>query len=265
MPTNMSRLPASSPQLHHLGAQAESRSFLSTEWRNLVMLNYPVDPSVLQPLVPQGTELDSWDGNYFLSVVGFLYFHTRVLGVPIPFHCNFEEVNLRFYVRRKTDNGWRRGVVFVKEVVPRIAVAAVARWLYNENFVTCPMSSHVRLPGKIERTPGLVEYRWTSPSYTNIVRAEFYGRPSDPAPGSEEEFITEHYWGYGSLRDGSSLEYRVEHPRWRVWRVSEATLDCDVQGFYGKQYQEALSQLPHSAFVAEGSAVVVRRGKRIRA
>jgi len=244
---------------------AMSRPFLSTEWRNLVMLNYAVDPAVLQPLVPKGTELDFWGGNCFLTVVGLRYLDTRLLGIPVPFHRNFEEVNLRFYVRRGTSDGWRRGVVFVKEVVPRTAIAAVARWFYNENFVRFPMSAHVRLPSETEGTPGSVEYRWTSPSHTNVVRAEFHGMPSEPAAGSEEEFITEHYWGYVRQRDGSTSEYRVEHPRWRVWPASSAKLDCDIAEFYGQQYDRALSQLPTSGFVAEGSAVAVLRGERIPA
>ena len=138
------------------------RRFLSAAWRNLVMLNYEIDPTVLRPLIPKGTELDPWNGRYFVSVVGFLFLQTRVLGVPIPFHRNFEEVNLRFYVRRQARDGWRRGVVFVKEIVPRIAIAAVARWIYNENYVACPMSSSVRLPDEARGTPGWAEYRWTN-------------------------------------------------------------------------------------------------------
>jgi uncharacterized protein YqjF (DUF2071 family) len=240
-----------------------TRRFLSAAWRNLVMLNYEIDPVVLRPLVPKGTELDPWHGKHFASVVGFLFLRTRVLGVPVPLHRNFEEVNLRFYVRRRADDGWRRGVVFVKEVVPRFAIAAVARWVYNENYVDCPMSSQVRLPDERASAPGSVEYRWAGGSRWNAVRAEFQGAPALPASGSEEEFITEHYWGYVPQRDGSSLEYRVEHPQWRVWRASAAELDCDVKGFYGEAYCEALSRSPHSAFVAEGSDVAVLKGEGI--
>src|SRR5438128_3085365 len=163
-----------------------SRPFLTAEWRHLVMLNYPVDPAVLRPFVPKGTELDSWHGTHFLSVVGFQYFRTRVLGLPIPFHRHFEEVNLRFYVRRKAAEGWRRGVVFVKEVVLRVAVALVARWFYNENFVAHPMTSHVRLPSASSHEPGSAEYTWLSQTGTHRLRAEFHGTPSHAAPGSEE-------------------------------------------------------------------------------
>lgn len=240
-----------------------SRRFLSAAWRNLVMLNYEIGPSVLRPLVPKGTELDPWNGKIFVSVVGFLFLDTRVLGFRIPFHVNFEEVNLRFYVRRRADEGWRRGVVFVKEVVPRFAIAAVARWLYNENYVACPMTSRVRLPDEAGQTPGSVEYDWMSQSHRNSVGATFQGTPFIPDPGSEEEFITEHYWGYVPQRDGSSLEYRVEHPPWRVWRATEAKLDCDIKSFYGEKYVDALSHRPSSAFVAEGSEVAVFRGEGI--
>src|SRR5690606_40211851 len=97
------------------------------QWRRLVMLNYDVDPAVLRPLVPHGVELDTWEGRYLVSVVGFQFLDTRLLGVPVPFHRDFDEINLRFYVRRRADDGWRRGVVFVKEIVPRRALAAVAR------------------------------------------------------------------------------------------------------------------------------------------
>src|SRR5215470_635533 len=99
------------------------------------MLNYEIDPTLLQPLVPPGTELDSWNGQSFITLVGFLFARTRVLGVPIPLHRNFEEVNLRFYVRRQAPDGWRRAVVFIQELVPRSAIAWVARSFYCENYV----------------------------------------------------------------------------------------------------------------------------------
>jgi len=237
------------------------RRFLTARWHSLAMLNYPIEPAVLRPLVPKGTELDTFAGTHFVSVVGFLFLRTRVLGIPVPFHRDFEEINLRFYVRRLAPEGWRRGVVFVKEVVQRVLIAWVARRLYNENYVACPTSSVVRLPAA--DSPGLAEYRWQAAGRPNVVAAEFAGQPQPLTTGSEEEFITEHYWGYVPQRDGSVLEYRVEHPPWRVWRATGARLDCDVRGFYGDPFHEALSRPPHSAFVAEGSAVSVYRGEGV--
>ena len=241
------------------------RRFLTAEWRHLLMLNYEIDPAALRPRTPPGTEIDSWNGKTFLSLVGFLFLGTRVLGVPVPFHRNFEEINLRFYVRREAGDGRRRGVVFVKEIVPKVAIAAVARWIYNENYVAHPMRSQVRLPDPSKGAGGSVEYGWTTPSSRNTLRAEFDGAPALPAAGSEEEFITEHYWGYVVQRDGSALEYGVEHPPWRVWRASAARLDCDAEGFYGREYAAALGRPPSSAFVAEGSPIAVFRGDRLLA
>ncbi|MBM4067324.1 MAG: DUF2071 domain-containing protein [Planctomycetes bacterium] len=232
--------------------------FLTAEWRNLVMLNYEIDAARLLPFLPGGVEVDAWNGQYFISVVGFQFLRTRVLGVPVPFHCNFVEVNLRFYVRRRAHDGWRRGVVFVRELVPRWAIAFVARRVYNENYLSCRMSHEVRLPESGQT--GLVRYGWAG---GHAVMAEFSGLPESAPPGSEEEFITEHYWGYARQRDGGTVEYRVEHPSWRVWRATTARLEGNVPAFYGNGFQEALRQPPSSAFIADGSAILVQRGVRL--
>jgi uncharacterized protein YqjF (DUF2071 family) len=93
------------------------KPFLTASWRYLAMLNYVVDPRIIAPLVPPGTEIDLENGESFISVVGFLFLDTRLLGLRIPLHRNFEEVNLRFYVRRKSAETWRRGVVFIRALV----------------------------------------------------------------------------------------------------------------------------------------------------
>ncbi len=240
-----------------------ARRFLSATWKNLVMLNYEIDPEILRSLVPLGVELDPWRGKHYVSIVGFLFLDTRVLGVPIPFHRDFEEVNVRFYVRRRVEESWRRGVAFVKEVVPRWAIAVMARWLYNENYVACSMESAVQLPEPARGLPGSLTYRWGEPGNWNVLQARFRGQPGLPSPGSEEEFITEHYYGYVAQRDGSTVEYQVAHPRWRVWSATEASLEGAVGSFYGEQYREALSRPAASAFVAEGSEVAVYQGERI--
>ena len=228
--------------------------FLTAEWRSLAMLNYQVDAAILKPHVPAGTELDSFDGAFYISMVGFLFQRTRVLGAPIPGHQDFEEVNLRFYVRRHED-GWKRGVVFLKEIVPKFAIAVLARELYNENYVTMPMRH--RADGN------RVVYGWRYSGNWNRLGVEIAGEPALAAPGSLEEFITEHYWGYTRQRDGGSLEYRVEHVPWRLWQTGRAQLLCDAAELCGPEFAEALGVAPRSAFLAEGSAVAVYRGVRI--
>lgn len=236
-----------------------SRIFLAAEWRSLVVLNYEIDSRVLEVFVPHGTALDLWHGKAIVSVVGLLFLETRLLGWPVPFHRNFEEVNLRFYVRRETPAGLRRGVVFIKEIVPHPAIAIVARLVYNEPYVALRMHHEVPPRG----AAGEHSYRWRHGGRWHSVAARTRGEPEPMPPGSEQEFIFEHYWGYTRQRDGGSVEYQVEHPPWRVWGAENAALDCDVAAIYKSRFVDALSVSPRSAFVAEGSAVQVRAGERI--
>lgn len=235
--------------------------FLTAQWRNLVMLNYEVDPPLLSGLLPVGTVFDRWRGMVLVTLVAFRFLNTRVLSIPFPFHGDFDEINLRFYVRRRGPDGWRRGVVFIKEVVPRALVALVARRLFQENYVRHPTVSSIELP-KMGQT-GIAEYRWLADHSTYSVRAEFAGAPTLPELGSECDFVTEHYWGYSGTPRGRTIEYRVDHPRWRVWPARVASFDGDAEKFYGLALGRTLLRSPRSAFVAEGSAVTVHAGQRI--
>jgi uncharacterized protein YqjF (DUF2071 family) len=244
----------------------EPRRFLTAQWRHLVMLNYEVDPAVLAPYVPRGLMLDSFAGRYYASVVGFLFDQTRLFGWSVPLHRRFPEVNLRFYVRRPMEGGDRRGVMFVKELVPRMAVACVARWFYRENYRIVPMrwsagrNGHAH--GHANGSQSLTEYTWRFGRRWNSLRASVVGEPTPPIAGSLEQFIVEHYWGYGRASDGSALEFRVEHPPWRVWRTGETELRCDGATLYGQPWGRILSHPADSALVAEGSAVTVYRARR---
>lgn len=226
------------------------------------MLNYEVPPEALETLVPAGVELDRWGGRLYVSVVGFLFANTRVLGLAVPGHRLFQEVNLRFYVRRTVRDEVRRGVVFVRELVPRRAVATVARLMYNEPYRAVPMRHRFErsgLQGALRR-----EYAWASGTDWARVSATVTGPAQLLEPGSEAEFITEHYWGYTRQRDGGTVEYRVEHPRWNVWTASEARLEGDVTPVYGETFARLLAGSPVSAFVADGSPITVYWPKKIR-
>jgi len=237
------------------------RVFLAADWRHLAMLNYEVDASLLLPVVPAGTELDQWGGKSFVSLVGFRFLRTRLFGfLPIPLHSNFDEVNLRFYVRRRVAGEVRRGVVFIREIVPRRAIAFVARTFYNENYCAAPMSHEIRSIGDDRLS---VAYRWRSGDCDSKIRLETKGPSELPQEGSAEQFITEHYWGYAAQPDGGCVEYRVAHPSWRVWQTQEAAFEGDAEKFYGKELAAVLRGRPHSAFLAEGSAVTVMRGRSL--
>ena len=118
-----------------------TKAFLTAQWRNLLMVNYEIDPVVLKKYVPCHTELDSFNGVHYVSLVGFLFKDTKVRGLSFPFHRTFEEVNLRFYVRYKEGHQWKRGVVFMKEIVPRRMITFVANTIYKEKYATHVMQA----------------------------------------------------------------------------------------------------------------------------
>jgi uncharacterized protein len=236
------------------------RVFLTADWRDLVMLNYEIDPSLVARHVPQGTELDAFEGKVYVSLVGFQFLRTKLFGfVPLPFHTNFDEVNLRFYVRRREGDDVRRGVVFIREIVPRFAVAQLARLAYGENYVSLPMRHSVHTNGA-----GIsAEYQWQVARQWCGLRAESSGASAYAAEGSVEQFITEHYWGYSAQRDGGCVEYHVSHVPWRVWASSAAAFEGDAESLYGAEFGRVLCRTPDSAFIAEGSPVRVFTGRRI--
>jgi len=230
------------------------QSFLTANWRYLAMLNYVVDPGLINPLVPPGTEIDYENDQTFLSVVGFLFLDARLLGFPIPLHRDFEEVNLRFYVKRKSADTWRRGVVFVRELVPRRAIALVARAFYGERYFALPMKHHIE---HVDLRLKIV-YSWRRGKKWESLKMSAGGESQSISADSNAEFITEHYWGYTCVRAGCA-EYRVEHPRWKIWNATDFEFNADVASLYGKQFAETLNQPPRSAFIADGSPITIER------
>jgi uncharacterized protein len=257
--------------------RALRRPFLTARWQLVAMLNWEIDAAIVAPLVPCGCELDFHRGMTYLSVVGFLFLDTRVLGLPIPGHCNFEEVNLRFYVRRAGSGGLRRGVAFVKEIVPRWTIAQTARLCYNEPYVALPMEHDVTGPAaelqrrKGQRTEnrgppaagGEVCYRWRYGGRWNAIELRYQGERVPLTPGSHEAFIADHYYGYCGQCDGGTVEYQLEHSPWNIWGRCTAKLDADVAALYGEQFAPVLSQPPTSAFLADGSPVALMRPIRL--
>lgn len=232
------------------------QKFLTAKWNDLIMANYEVDPRLLASRVPAGTELDLHNSRCFVSLVGFMFLDTRVQGFLIPFHVNFEEVNLRFYVKRITDTEVRRGVVFIKEIVPRFAIATVARVIYGEPYECWSMSN--------QRDENSVIYQWGNAVCKNrmgVERGEDLGVPIDDSHGS---FIIEHYWGYTKRRACRTDEYKVEHPKWNLFSVKNETIDVDFGSTYGKEFAFLSDQDPYSVVLAAGSDINVYKGKKLK-
>jgi len=237
------------------------RVFLSAEWRDLVMLNYEVDMKLLDAHVPAGTVLDSFEGRTYVSLVGFRFCQTKLFGrLTIPFHTDFDEVNLRFYIRRKENNENRRGVVFIAEIVPKRAVAQIARFAYGENYLCLPMKHRIDMNGATKTA----EYEWRLSGAWSRLYARASGAPAPAEEGSLEQFTTEHYWGYSTRRSGDTLEYRVAHVPWNVWKTNSAGFVGDATALYGFDLGKVLERPPDSAFIADGSPGAVFTREKIQ-
>jgi uncharacterized protein len=231
------------------------KKFLTAEWKDLIMANYEVDPSLLASRVPKGTSIDLHEGRCFVSLVGFMFLDTRVLDFMVPFHVNFEEVNLRFYVRRETQDEFRRGVVFVKEIVPRAAIALVAKRMYGEPYECWKMSNF--------RDEKQVRYTWRRLDAENMLSVERGESLGVPAENSHGEFIIEHYWGYTKRGPDRTDEYKVEHPKWELFSTGNAIVDVDFGKTYGREFEFLCNGKPHSILLAKGSEVAVYKGEKI--
>jgi len=233
-------------------------SFLTAEWRKLAIANYAIDKSILTPYLPVGTELDLWQDTCYVSLIGFLFKNTRLLGFSIPFHANFEEVNLRFYVKYNDAGTWKRGVVFIKEIVPKFALSVVANTIYNENYETMPMT-HSWSESEDERS---VAYRWRCKNEWQSFQVMANRGLSEILSGSEAEFITEHYWGYARYNSVKTNEYEVRHPKWAQYKVRDFKIDVNFGLVYGQEFEFLNRQEPVSVMLAEGSDISVE-GKKV--
>jgi len=232
-------------------------NFLKAEWRKLAIINYEINPEILLPYLPKGTELDFYKGKCYVSLVAFMFLNTKLLELPVPFHRNFEEVNLRFYVKKKEKGTWKRGVVFIKEIVPRPALSFVANTIYKENYHTMPMKNLIHQ----KEDELLIRYSWKDKNWHSIqIIAENAPRPMEA--NSEFEFITEHYFGF-TKKGNTSSEYEVCHPKWDGYTIKDHQLDIDFQKNYGNNFECLNHQSPISVMLAEGSEIQVKTKKYI--
>ncbi|MEZ4954453.1 MAG: DUF2071 domain-containing protein [Saprospiraceae bacterium] len=234
-------------------------SFLKAEWKKLILANYAVDEDILKKYLPAKTEIDKWNGTTYVSLVGFMFKNTKVLGLKIPFHVNFEEVNLRFYVKHKHEGEWKRGVVFIKEIVPRHAITFVANTFYKEHYATLPM----RHLWEIKNNNQTIEYAWKLKNKWHSFSVESEINKSIIEPESEAAFITEHYWGYTKINNNTTFEYEVTHPTWDQFKIKNYKIDVDFGSIYGDDFKELNNLNPKSIMLAEGSAITVENKRKV--
>jgi len=228
------------------------QKLLIAEWRKLILANYEIDPGILKKYLPAGTELDTWENKYYISLVGFMVLKTKLHGFRIPFHSNFPEVNLRFYVRYRSGNDWRRGVVFINQFVPKHAITFVANKFYKERFVTFPLNHKCEIDNKLT-----VGYYWKKDQQWNKMEVTADPGLRELRSLSKEEFITERYWGYSSIDKNKTTEFRVEHPRWNIYPIERYSIDSNFKTLYGNDFGSLNDTQPASVFLAEGSPATI--------
>jgi uncharacterized protein YqjF (DUF2071 family) len=235
-------------------------NFLKAEWKNLALFNYEIDAEILEKYIPGGTEIDIWNNKCYVSLVGFMFKNTKVLGLKVPFHINFEEVNLRFYVKRFENGEWKRGVVFIKEIVPKKVITYMANTLYQEHYETQKMNHSI-----IDNENSTIFiYQWKKEEKWNTIQLEAKKNPTEIDVDSEAEFITEHYFGYTKIDEETTFEYEVQHPRWEQFEVLNHNIDIDFQKTYGKDFQFLQNAKPASVFLAKGSEITVQNKRKLQ-
>lgn len=238
---------------------ATKSKFLTAEWRKLIMANYDVDPSILEKFLPYKTVLDSFNGKCYVSLVGFRFQNTRILNLSVPFHTDFPEINLRFYVRFKEGNEWKRGVVFLKEIVPKPTISFVANLIYKEKYISLP----VRHSEEFNEDSLKISYEWKFRNHWQKLSVKTSPNSIPLVPGSEEEFITEHFWGYSNINKHTTGEYEVAHPLWEIYPVTGFEINCNFKDLYGSEFAGLDTMEPQSVFLAEGSKIIVYKKKLI--
>ena len=228
-------------------------TFLSARWENLIMANYAVPPEVLLPYLPKGVELDFYQDKTYVSLVGFMFKKTSLFSIPIPFLGTFEEINLRFYVKRVENNNIKRGVVFINETVPYKMVAWLANKLYKEHYIAIPTKNFLTNSESIKH----IKYDWKINRKWNHIAVDISNKTKEMLPNSLEEFIFEHYYGYTKINPSLSQEYRVNHSRWEINNVIDYAVNCDFKSMYGNDFSFLNNQKPDAVIFSEGSPVTV--------
>jgi uncharacterized protein YqjF (DUF2071 family) len=235
-------------------------NFLKAQWKNLALFNYEVDAEILKKYVPAGTEIDIWNNKCYVSLVGFMFRNTKVLGLKVPFHVDFEEVNLRFYVKRFENGEWKRGVVFIKEIVPKKAITFIANTLYQEHYETQKMR-HEIIENKNTNT---FIYQWKNNKKWHTIQLETKNVLTEIDVDSEAEFITEHYFGYTKINEETTFEYEVTHPRWEQLEVLNYGIDIDFKDIYGRDFEFLQNRKATSVFLAKGSKITVKNKRKLQ-
>lgn len=232
------------------------KTFLTATWSHLLNLSFAVPDALLLPHLPPELELDRYQGQAYVSLVAFDFLNTRVRGIKVPFHVNFPEVNLRFYVQHQG----QRGVVFIREFVPKHCIALIAHRVYNEPYLAFPMESqHTQAE---DGSLALTHQIWKDKDEL-LLKARISGPEQVPGPDTAAHFFKEHELGFGRDKKGETLCYRVEHPLWATRDLQIEELALDFGKFYGPEWALLNGRTPEHALYCVGSPIKVFSAQRL--
>lgn len=222
------------------------KPFLTAEWLYLANITYAVDPSVLEAYLPKGLELDIVNGKAFVGLLPFSFNNTRLKNLRVPFHVNFPEMNLRFYVKR----GQKRGVVFIREYVPKFLVALVANVFYGERYSLAGMKTTM----KMDNEDISLKYEVKAKGKAFSIEMLAANKPFVPAEGTTEHYFKELEYGFTSGRAPVKF-YSVHHPQWETFPLKELRMNIDFGCLYGKDWDFLNGEKPYNSMLVKGSAV----------
>ncbi len=178
-------------------------------WHDLLFCHWPVAPELLQPLVPEGLELETREGSAWLGIIPF-----RMSGIrfrylpPIPGTSAFLEMNVRTYV---TCNGLPGVWFFSLDAANRLAVKVARLWFHLPYF-------HARM--ELREEAGSFHYLSLRQGRLLRVRYQPEGEVRLAEPGSLNAWLTERYRLFARKPDGTILCAEVEHEPWPLQPAS---------------------------------------------
>ncbi|WP_424494544.1 YqjF family protein [Salinimicrobium sp. GXAS 041] len=235
-------------------------SLLTAEWKNLVFANYTVPPQLIEKYLPAHTKPDFYNGKCYLSLVGFQFKNVKVANLKIPFNNDFEEINLRFYVKRFDGAKWRKGVIFISQIADKAALNTLANVLFQENYQKLVTKQHI----SEDDTSINARYSWRFKDEWQHLEAKSGIVASPFQENSEEEFLMDRPWGYGKRNNEETNEYKVSHPDWPIFEVEEYSVKVDFSLLFGPEFNILSSATPKSVILAEGSTVSMEEMNTIK-
>ncbi|HET8854857.1 MAG TPA: DUF2071 domain-containing protein [Salinimicrobium sp.] len=234
-------------------------SLLTCHWRNLAFANYIISPEILEKYLPSYTKIDYFDRKCYVSLVGFQFKDIEIAGVKIPFYTDFEEINLRFYVKRFDGTTWRKGTVFISEIADKSVLKILANSFLHEKYQTLKTKQEVKENSDFIETG----YSWKAGRNWQSIEMIGENSPKLVAEGTEPHFIMDRPWGYQKYDALTTNEYEVSHPQWKILPVSTFDINVDFKESFGSAFSILNGILPHSVILAEGSLVSVKGMNKI--